>query len=131
MVLAFFQRVKIILVVCLFVSAALPMVSHAFEMGATTHCDKMAVSGDHSTSTTVFKSQIIQHEASVQDPKETGHDVENCDGCHSGCCNLKLLSRLSVGASDSGIETLVFQALSEFVAGIPGSGLFRPPKVLV
>ena len=44
-----FQRLKIIIVLCLFVSVALPTVSHAFEIKSEAHCQEMTSYDEHMT----------------------------------------------------------------------------------
>jgi hypothetical protein len=126
MLLSFFHRVKIIIVVCLFISAALPTISHAFEMNSVEHCDEAesAASAD--------QSSTGQSQTSLQaDNEAAGHGIDNCDSCHSSCCNLKTLPRLSLVSPDSNVDTIAFAHVSEFLVGTSTSDLFRPPKFLV
>lgn len=120
MLLQFFQRVKIIIVLCLFVSVAMPSISYAFDMTSEAHCEEGALSQDHAP------------QQSVQDAQEkSGHTSDGCDCCHSGCCNLKTLPKLSFVSHHSDSEDIVFAEVSEFLTGMSVSDLFRPPKSLV
>ncbi len=132
MLVKFFLRVKIIVLVCLFISVALPTVSHALEMTSEVHCDKTINSNDHGVSKVVSDSQISQVELSDQDDKlgDVG-DLDHCNSCHSGCCAIKTLPRLGYVSPDFNMEILAFSHVSEFVAGTGGSSLFRPPKFFV
>ena len=115
----FLQRVKIIIVLCLFVSVALPSVSHAFEIKSASHYEKSTSSGDH----LVKKSMDSQEKAD--------HASDGCDCCHSGCCNLKTFHKLSSVPHHLNREAIVFADVSQFLKGTSGTDLFRPPKSLV
>ena len=115
----FFQRVKIIIVVCLFVSVALPSVSHAFDMKSEAHCEQTSSSGDH-VSTKTIDSQ-----------EKADHTSDGCDCCHSGCCNLKTFSKLSSVPHHLSREAIDFANVSQLLKGTSGTDLFRPPKSLV
>lgn len=118
MLLSFFQRVKVIFVVCLLVSVAFPTVSHAFEMKSVISSEEAKLSADHVTSQT-------------SDNKNTDHESDGCDCCHSGCCNLKALSKTSILSNSFDMERIAFPIVSDFLTGTIGSSLFRPPKTLV
>lgn len=116
----FFQRMKIIIVVCLFVSVALPSISHAFDMKSEAHCEEVSSSGDHVSQETVQDGQ-----------DKADHKSDGCDCCHSGCCNLKTLPKLSFVPYHSDREVIAFAVVSESVTGTAGTDLFRPPKSFV
>lgn len=115
----FLQRVKIIIVLCLFVSVALPSVSHAFEMKSASHCEKTSSLEDHLT-----KKSMDSQEKDVR-------ASDDCDCCHSGCCNLKTLHKLSSVLHQLNREAIFFADVSQFLKGTSGTDLFRPPKSLV
>lgn len=112
----FFQRVKIIIVVCVFVSFALPSISHAFDMKSEAHCEETSASGDH---------------VSTKSQEKLGHMFNGCDCCHSGCCNLKTFSKLSFVPHYLSREAIDFADVSQLLKGTSGTDLFRPPKSLV
>jgi hypothetical protein len=116
----FFQRVKIIIVLCLFVSVAMPSISHAFDMKSEAHCEKASLSGDH-----------VSQQSTQDGQEKSGHTSDGCDCCHSGCCNLKTLPKLSFVSYHSESENIAFAEVSEFLQGISGTDLYRPPKSLV
>lgn len=118
MLLEFFQRVKVILVVCLLVSVAFPTVSHAFEMKSVMSSEEAKFSTDDATS-------------QASDNKNTDHESDGCDCCHSSCCNLTALSKTSILSHSFGMERIAFPIISDFLTGTIGSSLFRPPKPLV
>ncbi len=116
----FFQRVKIIIVVCLFVSVALPSVSHALEMKSEAHCQEIILSDDH-----------VAPQAEDNNKSDAGLESDGCDCCHSGCCNFKAISKISILNSSFDMETIEFSIFSNFLTGTNSSSLFRPPKNLV
>lgn len=120
MLATFFQRVKVIIVVCLFVSVALPSISHAFEVKSEAYCEDVSFSNDHA------KPQSIH-----TNTDNVNHESDGCDCCHSGCCNIKTLPQLSFTSPDFGMESLAFSNVPEFLVGTVGTDLFRPPKTLV
>lgn len=115
----FFQRIKIIILLCLIASVALPSVSHAFDMKSEAHCEEPSSPGDH-VSTKSTDSQ-----------EKSDHTSDGCDCCHSGCCNLKTLSKLPSIPHHLSLETVDFNHVSRLVKGASGTDLFRPPKSLV
>ena len=132
MLVKFFQRMKIIVLVCLFISAVFPTVSHALEMTSEVHCDETTNLNDHGLLKVDSDSKIVQPELSGQDNKlgDVAH-LDHCNSCHSGCCTLKTLPKLSSVFPDVKMDVLLFSYVSEFLVGTVGSGLFRPPKSLV
>lgn len=116
----FFQRVKIIIVLCLFVSVAMPSISHAFDMKSEAHCEGTSSSGDH-----------VSQKSVPYDQEKVDHKSDGCDCCHSGCCNLKTLPQLSFVSYHSDSENIAFAEVSGFLQGTSGTDLYRPPKNLV
>ena len=115
-----FQRLKIIIVLCLFVSVALPTVSHAFEIKSEAHCQEMTSYDEHMTP-----------QAGGDNRSDAGLEFDNCDCCHSGCCSFKAFSKLSTLNSTFNMEKIEFSIISDFLTGTSSSSLFRPPKNLV
>jgi hypothetical protein len=114
-----FQRVKIIILLCLIASVALPSVSHAFDTKSEAHCEKPSSSEDRVST------------KSIDSQEKSDHTSDGCDCCHSGCCNLKTLSKLPSMPHHLSHETVDFGDVSQLLKGTSGTDLFRPPKSLV
>lgn len=115
----FFRRVKIIILLCLLASVALPSVSHAFDTKSEVHCEKPSSSEDRVST------------KSIDSQEKSDHTSDGCDCCHSGCCNLKTFSKLYSVPHHLSREEIDFSDVSQLLIGISGTDLFRPPKSLV